>query len=91
MNRVAPTTARSARPSSGLRSYGCKVSFATNLVVRQAFLPVQAADKCPRLLLLLWARAEMQRRNSASQILVTNFRKAGFLHHRRQLVLIRKP
>jgi hypothetical protein len=40
MNRVAPTTARSARPSSGLRSYGCKVSFATNLVVGQTFVSV---------------------------------------------------
>ncbi len=40
MNRVAPTTARSAWPSSGLRSYGCKVSFATNLEVGQTCLSV---------------------------------------------------
>ena len=58
MNRVAPTTARSARPSSGLRSYGCKVSFATNLVSRIGIPPVlRTADSCPRSQFLLWARA----------------------------------
>ena len=52
MNRVAPTTARSARPSSGLCSYGCKVSlFATNLVNDSESTGSQAA---------------MQRRDSSS-------------------------
>jgi hypothetical protein len=103
MSRMAPTTARLARYSSGLRSNGCKrLPFATNLHVGQTFLSVYSTEdrqgSLPHVIqgqtgmsVLLRARSDVKRRDSATQILKTNFDKSRFLHDGSQFALIRKP
>ena len=93
---VAPTTARSPGRPPGcalMVASDKRSSFATNLMVGQTFMSDPNLLFCGQVgmpVLLRWPCAQMQRRNSASQILITDFGKASRLHHCRQCFLIRK-